>query len=195
MFSFFRRFHDGLFFILRKSEGWLPGLLARFVFAAVLFMYFFNSAKTKVGDLPDGFFQVQDNAFFQIIPSVVEKFGYDASQVPLFPYKIIVYLGTYAEFVLPVLIILGLFTRLSAIGMIVFILVQSFVDIKIHAVDAETIGSFFDKASNSTIMDQRTLWVFLLLYLAVYGAGKLSVDYLFSRRRPIRVSSRPYHDD
>jgi len=194
MFSFFRRFHDGLFFLLRKTEGWLPGLSARFVFAAVLFMYFFNSAKTKVGELPDGFFQIQDNAYFQIMPAVVERFNYDASQVPLFPYKAIVYLGTYAEFVLPVLIILGLFTRLSSVGMIIFVLVQSFVDISAHAVDAETTGAFFDRASDSAILDQRALWVFLLLYLAVYGAGKLSIDYLFGFKRPIRVSSRPYHD-
>lgn len=194
MFSFFRRFHDGLFFILRRSEAWLPGLSARFVFAAVLFMYFFNSAKTKVGELPAGFFQVQDNAFFQIIPTVVERFDYDATQVPLFPYKIIVYLGTYAEFILPVLILLGLFTRLSAVGMIVFVLVQSFVDVYTHAVGPETTGAFFDKASNSAILDQRALWVFLLLYLAVYGAGKLSIDYLFSRKRPIPISSRQYRD-
>lgn len=194
MFSFFRRFHDSLFYILRKSEGWLPGLAARFVFAAVLFMYFFNSAKTKVGELPDGFFQLQDNAFFQIIPTVVERFNYDASQVPFFPYQLIVYAGTYLEFILPVLILIGLFTRLSAVGMIIFVIVQSFVDITAHAVDAETIGAFFDKASGSTILDQRALWIFLLLYLAVYGAGKLSVDYLVSRRRPIRVSSRSKND-
>ena len=194
MFSFFRRFHDSLFYIFRKSEGWLPGLVARFVFAAVLFMYFFNSAKTKVGELPDGFFQLQDNAFFQIIPTVVERFNYDASQVPFFPYQLIVYAGTYLEFILPVLILIGLFTRLSAVGMIIFVIVQSFVDITAHAVDAETIGAFFDKASGSTILDQRALWIFLLLYLAVYGAGKLSVDYLVSRRRPIRVSSRSKND-
>ncbi len=193
MFSFFRRFHDGLFFILRKTEGWIPGLAARFVFAGVLFMYFFNSAKTKVEDLPDGFFQVKDNAFFQIIPSVVERFDYDASQVPLIPYKLIVYVGTYAEFILPVLIILGLFTRISAVGMIIFVLVQSYVDINVHAVGEEATGALFDRFSNSTILDQRALWVFLLLYLAVYGAGKLSVDYLFSRKRPIRISSRPYN--
>lgn len=194
MFSFFRRFHDSLFFIFRKSEGWLPGLAARFVFAAVLFMYFFNSAKTKVGELPDGFFELQDNAYFQIIPTVVERFGYDASQVPFFPYQLIVYAGTYLEFILPVLLLIGLFTRLSAVGMIVFVLVQSVVDITAHAVDAETIGGLFDRASGSTILDQRAMWVFLLLYLAIYGAGKLSIDYLVSRRRPIRVSSRPNND-
>ncbi len=186
MFSFFRRFHDALFFILRKSEGWLPGLTARFVFAAVLFVYFFNSAKTKVGELPGGFFQLQDGAFFQIMPAVVERFNYDASTVPLFPYQIIVYAGTYLEFILPALIVIGLFTRLSAVGMIIFISVQSYVDITAHAVGAETIGAFFDKATDSAILDQRALWVFLLLYLAVYGAGKLSVDYLFGRRRPLR---------
>ncbi len=194
MFSFFSRFHDALFAFFRKSEGWLPGLTARFVFAAVLFTYFFNSAKTKVGELPKGFFELQDNAFFQIIPTVVERFGYDASQVPVFPYQIIVYAGTYLEFLLPVLILIGLFTRMAAVGMIVFVVVQSVVDITAHAVGPETVGAFFDKASNSTILDQRAMWVFLLLYLVVYGAGKLSIDYLVSRKRPIRVSTRTNND-
>jgi len=44
-------------------------------------------AKTKVGDGLSGFLQVQDNAYFQILPKVVEQFNYDASQVPVFPYQ------------------------------------------------------------------------------------------------------------
>ncbi len=184
MIKFFRGLHDGVFaFLIRTTEPWLPGLLARFVFAAVLFMYFFNSATTKVGELPAGLFQVQDGAFFQIIPTVVERFGYDASQVPLVPYKLIVYAGTYAEFILPILLLLGFFTRIAAIGMIVFVMVQTYVDIAIHKIDAETIGAWFDRLSDSAIMDQRALWFFLLFYLVIYGAGKLSLDYLFTRKR------------
>ena len=184
MIGFFRRIHDSIFgFLISSTESWLPGLMARFVFAAVLFMYFFNSAKTKVGELPSGFFQVQDGAYFQIIPTVVERFGYDATQVPLIPYKLIVFAGTYSEFILPVLLVIGFFTRIAAFGMVVFIAVQTYVDIAIHNVGAETIGSWFDRINNSAIMDQRALWVFLLLYLVIYGAGKLSLDYLFTRER------------
>jgi putative oxidoreductase len=33
----------------RALEGWFLGLAARFVFAAVLWLYFLNSARTKEG--------------------------------------------------------------------------------------------------------------------------------------------------
>lgn len=179
------RLHNSFFgFIQRSLQNWLPGALARLTFASVLMMYFLNSAKTKVGDGVAGILQVQDNAYFQILPKVVEQFGYDASQVPVFPYQWIVYAGTYSEFILPVLIVIGLFTRIAAFGMIVFVAVQTYVDITAHAVDAKTIGAFFDRIPDSTIADQRALWLFLLIYLVIYGAGKLSLDHWFGGRRP-----------
>jgi putative oxidoreductase len=176
--------HQSVFgWIQERLQDWFPGLLARVTFASVLLLYFLNSARTKVGDGAGGFFQVQDNAYFQILPKVVEQFGYDASQVPVFPYQLIVYAGTYSEFVLPVLIVVGLFTRIAAIGMVIFVLVQSYVDITAHGADEKTIGSFFDRLPDAAIADQRALWIFLLVYLAVYGAGKLSLDHLFAGRR------------
>ncbi len=165
-----------------RLDGWFLGLLARFVFAAVLLVYYLNSAATKVGDGIAGFFTIGDNAYFQILPSVVEAYGYDASQVPLFPWDLIVIAGTYAEFVLPLLIVLGLFTRLAALGMIGFTLVQSYVDIAFHGADAATIGAWFDNLSNAAILDQRALWVFLLVTLVVKGAGAVSLDALLARR-------------
>ena len=84
---------------------------------------------------------------------------------------------------LPVLIVAGLFTRIAALGMVVFVLVQSYVDITAHAADEKTVGSFFDRIPDSVIADQRTLWIFLLLYLFIYGAGKVSLDHLFAGRR------------
>lgn len=178
------RLYQSFFQWIQESlQDWFPGLLARLTFASVLLLYFLNSAKTKVGDGLSGFLQVQDNAYFQILPKVVEQFGYDASQVPAFPYQWIVYAGTYSEFILPVLIVAGLFTRVAAIGMVIFVLVQSYVDITAHGADEKTIGSFFDRLPDATIADQRALWIFLLIYLAIYGAGKLSLDYLFAGRR------------
>jgi len=165
-----------------RLDGWFLGLLARFVFAAVLLVYYLNSASTKVGDGLAGFFTVGDNAYFQILPSVVEAYGFDASQVPLFPYDIIVFAGTYAEFFLPVLIVVGLFTRLAALGMIGFVIVQSFVDIAFHGADAKTIGAWFDRFADAAILDQRALWIFLLVTLVVKGAGAVSLDYLLGRR-------------
>lgn len=165
-----------------KLDGWFLGLLARLVFAAVLLVYYLNSAGTKVGDGIAGFFSVGDNAYFQILPSVVEAYGYDASQVPFFPYDIIVFAGTYAEFLLPILIVLGLFTRLASLGMIGFILVQSYVDIAFHGADAKTIGAWFDRFADAAILDQRALWVFLLLTLVVKGAGMISLDWVLGKK-------------
>lgn len=176
--------HDAVFgAVQRNLEDWLPGLLARLVFAGVLLMYFLSSAAKKLGEGVSGLFTVTDNAYFQILPSVVEQYGYDASRIPLFPWDIIVYLGTYSEVVLPVLIVIGLFTRIAALGMIVFVAVQSYVDIAFHGVDAETVGAWFDRFSDAVILDQRGLWIFLLAYLVIRGAGKVSVDHLLYSRK------------
>lgn len=162
----------------RTADAWLLGLLARFVFAAVLLVYFLNSAFTKFAGGP---FSIADAAYFQIIPPIVEAAGYDASKVAFFPWGLIVYLGSYSEVILPLLIVIGLFTRIAAVGMTVFVIVQSYVDIAFHHVDAATIGAWFDNLSNAAIMDQRTLWVFVFAYLALKGPGMLSADYLLGR--------------
>ena len=176
------RIYTGVFHAIERFlEPWFLGFLARFVFAGVLFFYFFNSALTKVGDGVAGFFQIQAGAFFQILPAAMERFNFDPSQVPFFPHGLMVYAGTYGEFVLPVLVVIGLFTRVAALGMIAFVAVQTYVDIAFHGVDTQTIGMLFDRISNSAITDQRTLWLFPLIYLAVKGPGLLSLDWLLGR--------------
>lgn len=86
--------------------------------------------------------------------------------------------GTYAEFILPILIVVGLFTRLSSFAMIGFIFVMSFVDVQFHGADAATVGAWFDRMHNSAILDQRLLWLFPLVYLLIKGAGPFSLDML-----------------
>ena len=159
------------------TVSWLPGLAARFVFAAVIFGYYWNAALTKI----DGsIFSLSTGAYAQIIPPIIEAAGYDKSAVPL-PWTLLVYAGTYAEFILPVLLVIGLFGRLAALGMIGFIFVQSYVDLTFHGVDAETAGAWFDRFPDAVIFDQRLLWLFPLLYLVLKGPGLLSVDALLGR--------------
>ena len=162
--------------IERLSPVVLP-TLARLVFAATLLLYFWTSAKTKLA----GVFSLESGAFIQIFPKKFEALGYDPSQFGALD-RLIVFAGTYAEFILPLLIVVGFLTRLSALGMIGFILVQSLTDIYGHGVDENTIGAWFDKASGALIMDQRTFWVFVLIYLAFRGGGPLSVDRVLSNR-------------
>ncbi len=183
MISTLTGLHNRIFALVQKYlQDWFLGLAARFVFAGVLLVYLLNSAKTKVGEGVTGFFSIADNAYFQILPSVVESYDYDASQVPFFPYDIIVAAGTYSEFILPILITIGLFTRIAALGMIGFVAVQSAVDILFHGADEKTIGALFDRFSDSVITDQRSLWVFLLIYLVIRGAGAISLDHLLLRK-------------
>jgi putative oxidoreductase len=176
--------HNKLFSTLeRMTEGWFLGLFARFVFAAVLWGYFLNSAGTKVGEGLWGFFMIAPGAYYQIALPAVEAAGGDVGQVAFLPWGLIVTLGTYAEFVLPLLLVIGLFTRVAALGMIVFIGVQTLVDITVHMVDPGTIGALFDRFPDSVIIDQRLLWLMPLVYLTLRGAGLVSLDALLAKRK------------
>ncbi len=161
----------------RLGDSLLP-LLARLTFAGVLFMYYINSGLTKLGDGIAGLWTPSLGAYAQIFPKQMEAVGYDVSQLPGYS-TIIVLAGTWAEFILPVLIIVGLLTRPAALGMIGFVVVQSLTDIIGHGAEA---GAWFDGSSDSLIMDQRSLWVLLLLILVFKGAGWLSLDRLINGR-------------
>ena len=158
--------------------------LARFIFAAVLFMYFINSGLTKIPDGFDSLLSPSFNAFAQIFPKGAEAASYDITQATVFQ-KTVILAGTWAEFVLPILIVVGLFTRYAALGMIAFVIVQSWVDLFGHGGwgDPKVLGAWFDGAPDGLILDQRFFWVFLLLYLVFRGAGPLSLDHLITRRR------------
>ena len=175
--------HNAVFHQVEKLSPFILPHLARFTFAAVLLVYFWTSGMTKLGEGIFGIFALDFGAYFQIFPKAIEAAGFDASQLP-FIYKVVAVFGTWAEFILPLLIVIGLFTRLAALGMIGFVFVQSYVDINGHGVDAATIGAWFDKDSASLIMDQRLFWVFTLTYLVFRGAGAISLDALLSRVGP-----------
>jgi putative oxidoreductase len=155
-------------------------LLARLVFAGVLAGYFWASAQTKLGEGLAGLIVPSDGAYAQIFPRAFEAAGYDSTALGFY-HQAVVVAGTWAEFILPLLIILGLLTRLAALGMIGFVLVQSLTDLVGHGADATTLGQWFDRASDSLILDQRALWVVVLLILATMGGGRLSLDALFRR--------------
>ena len=111
---------------------------------------FFHSGRTKV----DGFLTVNDNAFtlFQ------EDF-----KLPLLPADLAAYLATYAEHLLPLLLALGLGTRLSALGLLVMTAV---------------IQIFVYPAAWPTHLT----WAAALLYLVGRGGGALSLDRIVGVR-------------
>lgn len=170
--------HDRVFGALEATAPWLIPTLARLVFAATLLVYFWNSALTKWGTGP---FSPDLGAYIQILPRIFDATGYDPSALgPLA--KATVLLGTWAEFILPALILVGLFTRIAALGMIGFVLVLTWVDIMGHGAGPETIGAWFNNTSGDVILDQRAFWLFLLIVLVLRGGGPLSLDAVLSRR-------------
>ncbi|MDO8881617.1 MAG: DoxX family membrane protein [Pseudotabrizicola sp.] len=163
----------------RLAPEILP-LLARLVFAGVLFGYFWSSALTKLGP---GLLTPSVGAYAQIFPRALEAAGYDASQLGLWP-RLVVLAGTWAEFVLPLMIVAGLLARLAALGMIGFVVVQSLTDVVGHGVTGAALGGWFDRVPDALIVDQRALWTMLLLVIVMLGAGGLSADrWLQSVRR------------
>ncbi|MFC3615686.1 DoxX family protein [Lutimaribacter marinistellae] len=158
---------------LGRSADLLTPTLARLAFAAVLLVYYWNSAVLKI----DGsIFTPSAGAFGQIFPAAAEAALYDVTQMSFFQ-RLVIFAGTVAEFVLPALILVGLLTRLAAVGMIGFVWVQTLVDVTGHNV---ALGSLFDPSQD--LIDQRVLWTFLLAVLVLRGAGPLSLDRLIFRR-------------
>lgn len=167
--------HNSIFFnIGRMGDGLLP-MLTRLLFAATLLGYYWNSAGTKVWDRKGeegifDFFTLESGVYAQMFPKQFEAAGYNEANLG-FLYDLIAFAGTYAEFLLPLLIMIGLFTRLAALGMIGFVVVQTFVDVTGHGGE---LGMLFDKRYE--LIDERALWIFGLSVLVIKGAGLISVD-------------------
>lgn len=172
----------------QRTRGLLP-LLARLVFAGTLLVYFWSSALTKLGEGLLAPLRPSTGAYAQIFPRQFEAVGYDASQLGPLHWAVVV-AGTWAEFILPLMIVLGVFTRLAALGMIGFVTVQSLTDLYGHGgiAHSETLGAWFDRVPDSTILDQRAFWMLLLATLVLKGAGALSLDRLLASSRGAAAS-------
>ena len=173
------RLYDALADRAQALAGPALPTLARLLFAGILLVYYWGSATTKIGA---SIFSPSSGAYIQIFPKAVEAAGFDFSQLSAL-HTLVVLAGTGAEFLLPALIVLGLFTRLAALGMIGFVAVQSWVDVFGHGLAGADIGAWFDRDPSAILLDQRALWLFLLLVLVLKGAGPLSADRLLSRGR------------
>ncbi len=174
--------HDGIFRLIEKAGDWVFPVVARFIFASTLLLYYWNSGLTKLGDGFFGLFSPSIGAYSQIFPKQLEAVGYDVSQFGMFHWAVVM-AGTYAEFILPPLVVIGLGTRLASAGMIGFVVVQSLTDVYgHHATDPKTLGALFDRFPDAVILDQRLFWVFVLGYLVIKGGGALSVDSLLRKR-------------
>jgi putative oxidoreductase len=135
--GFLNRFADTLASLISHTS---LALVDRIAIAAL----FFLSGRTKV----DGFLTVNDSALYLF---------QEEYKVPLLPPEIAAHMATYAEHLFPLLLILGLFTRLSALALLgMTAVIQIFV---------------YPDAWPTHLS-----WAGLLLYLVAYGAGKASLD-------------------
>jgi len=182
--------HHAVFARIEAMAPWLLPSLARLLFAGVLLVYYLNSGLSKFGEGLACLVRPDAGAYVTIFPRAMEAVNYDASQLTAFHY-LVTLAGTWAEVVLPVLIVAGLLTRLAALGLIGFVLVQSLVDVTGHGLAAADIGTWFDATSDALLLDQRAFWVFTLMVLVVKGAGPLSLDRALTALRPSRPASEP----
>ncbi len=124
-------------------QSWILPTLARLLFAGVLALYFVNSGLTKVDSSAAGLWTPSVGAYAQIFPKALETAGYSPQNLTLF-HHVLVYAGIISEFMLPALIVLGLFTRVAAFGMIGFVALQSLTDVYGHGQIA-ALGRWFDR--------------------------------------------------
>ena len=111
---------------------------------------FFYSGRTKV----EGFLTLTDSAY--------ELFRTEY-KLPFVPPEIAAHLAAYSEHLFPLLLVLGLFTRLSALALLgMTLVIQIFV---------------YPDAWPTHLS-----WAALLLYLAGRGAGRLSLDHALGIR-------------
>ncbi|PWC83316.1 hypothetical protein TSH100_20930 [Azospirillum sp. TSH100] len=115
---------------------------------------FFRSGLQKIGDWPATLFLFQEEY-----------------RVPLLPPDVAALLAAATELTMPVLLVLGLATRLAALPLLAMALVIQFV-----------LGASNPAFSNP----QHYLWMLLLAGLILRGGGRLSLDHWLlhlSRRR------------
>ena len=113
---------------------------------------FWRSGRTKV----------DDGSWLSLSDSAKDLFSTEYAGVPL-PPDFAAHMALYAETFLPILLILGLFTRLSALGLLgMTLVIQIFV---------------FPEAW----WQVHIVWVSMALILIVRGGGLFSLDHLLKR--------------
>lgn len=147
--------------IAARPTEWLSGAVPEGI--ALLFTrvalagIFWRSARTKVED--GSLLTIKDTTFYQFSDAPF-------NQVPLINGDLGAYVTTYTEHLLPVLLLLGLATRLGALGVLgMTLVIQTFV---------------FPEAA--VWWQTHILWVAMALVLIVRGGGLFSLDRLIGHR-------------
>lgn len=135
------------------SAPWIDAVMLLFVRISLAGI-FWRSGRTKV----------DEGSWLAVSDTAKILFEEEYKGVPL-PPEFAAYMATYAEHLLPALLVIGLFTRLSALGLLgMTMVIQIFV---------------YPEAW----WQVHIIWVALALVLIVRGGGKLSLDSLLASRK------------
>lgn len=150
---------DGIHDRMESLPNTLIAFVARFSIAAV----FWKSGQTKVEglavDIVSGEFQL---GWPRLSDNAVALFR-EEYKLPLLPPEWGALLAATGEHVLPLMLLLGLATRLSALGLLGMTLV---IQLLVYPGAYPTHGT----------------WAAVLLYLMAHGPGQLSLDAWIARR-------------
>jgi putative oxidoreductase len=99
--------------------------------------------------------------------------------VPVLPPGLAAVVGTFGELFFPTLLVLGLFTRVSSLGL--------------FAVNLMAVVSYWHVLGSEgfeAALAQHVLWGFMIAVLIFSGAGGISLDALLERRSAARCRPR-----
>lgn len=148
---------------VHRAMGHLPNTLLAFIARFSIAAVFWKSGQTKIeglaidivsGEFTLGMPRLSDNAVFLF---------QEEYRLPVLSPELGATLAALGEHVLPVFILLGLATRLSALGLLGMTLV---IQLFVYPDAYPTHGT----------------WAAVLLYLMAHGPGKLSIDAWIARR-------------
>jgi putative oxidoreductase len=137
----------------------LIALLGRFSIAAV----FWKSGQTKVEGLAIDIIEGQFSLGIPRLSDSAVALFKDEYRLPFISPEIAAPMAAFAEHALPALILLGLATRFSALGLLVMTVV---IEVFVYPGAYPTHG----------------VWATVLLYLIARGPGMLSVDHLLAQK-------------
>ena len=145
--------------LLERIPDTLIALVARFSIAAV----FWTSGQTKIDGLAINFVTGEFKLGWPHLSDSAIALFRDEYKLPLIPPELAAPMAATIEHVLPLLILLGLATRFSALGLLgMTLVIQTFV----------YPGAY---ATHGT-------WAAVLLFLIAHGPGKVSLDHCLARR-------------
>lgn len=135
-----------------NTLAYLTNLTSAALFIARLYTakIFFLSGLTKIRDWDSTLFLFQEEY-----------------KVPLLAPEIAAYLGTGGELLLPPLLLIGFFTRASALGLLL-----------VNITAAISLADI-----TQTALTQHIFWGTLLIAIIILGAGKLALDFQLLKSR------------